>query len=563
MEVINKLFWGFPEFWGGGVAHSLFILSLVLTIGLALSKVKVHGISLGVSWILFAGLVMGHFNMMLDEHLLHFLMEFGLVLFVYSIGLEVGPGFFASFRGGGRVLNGLVAIIVGIGVVTLLVIYFITGTPFATLAGVASGAVTNTPALGAAQQAFSDLHHVVDNPSIATGYSVAYPIGVLGVIAAMVILRYAMRVDMNKEEEDARRGTGYLEKITLNTFTVKISNSMIDGKAVREVHHFLKRDFMISRIFRPGDNNHHELVKGDTILNDGDVILVVAHPQDEEPICALMGEKVEMDWEQFSDSLISRRILITKSELNGKTIAQLQLRSSLGANITRVNRSGVDLVATPHLKLQMGDRVTVVGSELAVSHAEKVMGNSLKRLNAPNLIPIFLGIFLGCLLANVPFFIPGISENLRLGLTGGPFIIASLMGYFGPKYNLVTYNTISANLMLREVGFCIFLACVGLATGRTFVATIESYSGLIWIFYGFLITMIPVLLGGIIGRYCFHINFFTLMGVLAGCNTNPPALSFVGERSDTDSAAVGYSTVYPFAMFLRIITLQILVFIFA
>ena len=416
MEVLNKLFWGFPEFWGGGVAHSLFILSLVLTIGLALSKVKVRGISLGVSWILFAGLVFGHFNMMLDEHLLHFLMEFGLVLFVYSIGLEVGPGFFASFRGGGRVLNGLVAIIVGIGVVTLLAIYFITGTPFATLAGVASGAVTNTPALGAAQQAFSDLHHVVDNPSIATGYSVAYPIGVLGVIAAMVILRYALRIDMKAEEDDARRGTGYLEKITLNTFSVKINNKMIDNKAVREVHHFLKRDFMISRIYRPEDKNHHELVKGDTVLNDGDVILVVAHPQDEEPICALMGEKVDFDWEQFSDSLVSRRILITKSELNGKTIAQLQLRSSLGANITRVNRSGVDLVATPHLKLQMGDRVTVVGSELAVSHAEKVMGNSLKRLNAPNLIPIFLGIFLGCLLANVPFFIPGISENLRLGL---------------------------------------------------------------------------------------------------------------------------------------------------
>lgn len=562
MDFIEKLFWGFPEFWGGGVAHSLFVVSLVMTIGLALSKIKVRGVSLGVSWILFAGLVFGHFNMMLDQHLLHFLMEFGLVLFVYSIGLEVGPGFFGSFRGGGRVLNGLVTIIIGIGIVTLLAIYFITGTPFATLAGVASGAVTNTPALGAAQQAFSDLHHVVDNPDIATGYAVAYPIGVLGVIAAIVILRYGLRIDMQAERDDAQKGTGYLEKITLNTFSVKINNKMIDDKPVRDVHHFLKRDFMISRISRPGSDNHHELVNGGTILNDGDTILVVAHPQDEEPICALLGERVDYDWKQFDDALISRRILITRSELNGKTISQLQLRTNLGANITRVNRSGVDLVATPHLKLQMGDRVTVVGSELAVTHVEKILGNSMKRLNAPNLIPIFLGIVLGCILANVPFFIPGISERLRLGLTGGPFIIAILMGYFGPKYNLVTYNTISANLMLRQVGFCIFLACVGLATGGTFLQTIESASGWIWIVYGLIITMVPVLLGGIIGKLVFHINFFTLMGLLAGCNTNPPALAFVNDRSETDSASVGYSSVYPYAMFLRIITLQILVFIF-
>lgn len=562
MEMLEKLFFGFPEYWGGGVAHSLFMLSLAITVGLALSKLKFRGVSLGLAWILFAGLLFGHFNMMLDQHLLHFLKEFGLVLFVYSIGLEVGPGFFSSFHGGGRVLNGLVTLTVGVGVVVVLAIYFTTGMSFDVLAGIASGAVTNTPALGAAQQAYSSLHNI-DNATIATGYAAAYPVGVLGVILAMVLLRYLLRIDLNAEKADAEKGTGYLEKITLNTFSVKVNNAMIDGKPVRDIHHFLKRDFMISRIFRPDSDNHHELVKGDTVLRSGDAILVVAHPQDEEPICALMGERVDFDWGQFTDALVSRRIRITRSELNGKTIEQLELRSSLGANITRVNRSGVDLVATPHLKLQMGDRVTVVGSELAVTHVEKIMGNSLKRLNAPNLLPIFLGIVLGCVLANIPFVIPGITARLQLGLTGGTFIVAILMGYFGPKYNLVTYNTISANLMLRQVGFCIFLACVGLGTGATFFQTIASPTGLSWVAYGTIITMVPVLVGGIVGRLWLHINFYTLLGVLAGTNTNPPALTFVNDRNGSDTASVGYSTVYPYAMFLRIVTLQVLVFIFA
>ena len=350
--------------------------------------------------------------------------------------------------------------------------------------------------------------------------------------------------------------------MTLNTFSVKITNKMIFGKTVKEVRHILDRDFMISQIHRPDNDSNKEMVNGQTVLNEGDIIYVVAHPTVQEPLIALCGEKVDMAWEEFGNELITRRIRITKPGINGKTISQMQIRSNLGTNITRVNRAGVDLIATPNLKLQLGDRVTVVGTELAISHTEKVLGNQMKRLNYPNLIPIFLGIMLGCIVANIPFFIPGINENLRLGLTGGPLVVAILIGYFGPKYNLVTYNTISANLMLREIGICIFLACVGLGTGEQFIQTVASESGMTWILYGIAITMIPIIVGGIIGRYVFHINYYTLLGVLAGANTNPSALAYVREQTSADAPSVGYANVYPFAMFLRIVTIQIIIFVF-
>lgn len=550
---------GFPDLWGGGVAHSVMILSLVITIGLCLGKIKWHGVSLGLSWILFVGLIFGHYSLTLDQNLLHFLKEFGLILFVYSIGLEVGPGFFTSFRNGGKTLNSLVAIVIALSLVATVVIYYTTSMPITSAAGILSGAVTNTPGLGAAQQAYSDLRHI-DAPSIASGYAVTYPIGVLGVIASFFILRKVMRIRLTDEEREAESGRGHLENMTLNTFSVKVTNEMTDHMSVRHIRELLKRDFMISRISRHEGGSQTETVNGQTLINKGDILLFVARPTDQEPICALLGEQVEMDWAQSGNDLVSRRIQVTRSSVNGKTISQLNLRSTLGVNITRVNRSGVDLVATPHLKLQMGDRVTAVGEELSVSHVEKVLGNSLKRLNDPNLIPIFLGIVLGCVLANIPFFLPGISANLRLGLTGGPLIVAILIGCFGPRYNLVTYNTISANLMIRRLGLCIFLACVGLGTGKDFAATIVSESGMQWILYGLAITMLPILIGGLIGRYVFHINYFTLMGVLAGANTNPAALSYANDMTQSDSPSVGYSSVYPFAMFLRIVTIQIMIF---
>ena len=561
MEILKNLFYGFPDLWGGGVAHSVMILSLVIALGLCLGKLRVKGVSLGLAWILFIGLIFGHFSLNLDEHLLHFLKEFGLILFVYSIGLEVGPGFFASFKNGGKSLNLLSMIVVALSIITTLVIFSFSGTSITSMAGILSGAVTNTPGLGAAQQAFSDLRHI-DAPSIAAGYAIAYPMGVLGVILSFIILRFALRVDKQKEEDEAKRGKGHLEAMTLNTFAVKVSNQMVFKDTVKQIRYLLKRDFMVSKIIRNNGERQDEVVNGQTVIDEGDILQIVAHPTVEEPIIALLGEKVDVKDEEFSSELINRRILITKPGINGKSISQLQIRSNLGANITRVNRNGVDLIATPDLKLQLGDRVTVVGKELAIAHTEKVLGNQMKRLNYPNLIPIFLGIMLGCIVANIPFFIPGINENLRLGLTGGPLVVAILIGYFGPKYNLVTYNTISANLMLREIGICIFLACVGLGTGEQFIETVATEKGMIWILYGIGITMIPILLGGIIGRYLFHINYFTLLGVLAGANTNPSALAYVREQTSADSPTVGYANVYPFAMFLRIVTIQIIIFVF-
>lgn len=561
MEVIENLFRGFPELWGGGVAHSVMILSLVITIGLSLGKLKVRGVSLGLAWILFAGLLFGHFQFNLDEHLLHFLKEFGLILFVYSIGLEVGPGFFSSFRRGSNTLIGLVTIVIAMSLVIAISIYYISDTPITTIAGILSGAVTNTPGLGTAQQAYSDLCHI-DAPTIASGYAVTYPMGVLGVIISFIILKWVLRINVKKEEAAALGGVGHLEEVTLNTFAVKVSNEMMQGVTVKHLRELLKRNFMVSRIYREGTQMHQNIVSAQTTIQLGDSLLIVSRPKDEEPICALLGAKEEIDWKKFGKQMVSRRILITKSSVNGKTLEQMKIPKTFGVNVTRVNRSGVDLVATGQLKLQMGDKLTVVGNELSISHVEQVLGNSMKRLNSPNLIPIFLGIVLGCILANVPFFIPGISASLRLGLTGGPLIVAILIGYFGPKYNLVTYNTISANLMLRRFGLCIFLACVGLGTGEDFVQTIVSQSGMQWILYGLLITMLPILFGGIIGRYVFHINYFTLVGVLAGAHTNPPALAYVNDMTQSDSPSVGYSTVYPFAMFLRILTIQMMIFVF-
>src|SRR5574344_70143 len=561
MEIIRNLFEGFPQLWGGGVAHAVMILALVITIGLALGKIKVANVSLGLAWVLFAGLVFGYFNFNLDAHLLHFLKEFGLILFVYSIGLEVGPGFFSSFRKGGLTLNMLALAVVALSIVVTIVMHFVTGTEMTTMAGLLSGAVTNTPGLGAAQQANSDLNGV-DAPNIAMAYAVAYPMGVIGVILSFILLRFTLRINRKDEEADAERGLGNTEELSVRTFSVEVVNEMIGGQTVAHIKDLLQRKFVISCVMHQKSSQHIDAVNGRTELDYGDKVLIIAGPKDVDPVTALLGKEIDMDWDKLGDELTSRKVIVTKQDINGKTLGQLKIRSNFGANVTRVNRNGVDLVASSHLRLQMGDRVTVVGSELAFSHAEKILGNQLRRLNVPNLIPIFLGIAIGCLLAHVPFFIPGISESLKLGLTGGPLIVAILIGYFGPKYNLVTYNTISANMMLREIGICIFLACVGLGSGSTFINTVFNANGLHWLLYGALITIVPILLGGLIGRYVFHLNYYTMLGVLSGANTNPPALNYSRDLTGSDTPSVGYSTVYPFAMFLRIVSIQLLIFIF-
>lgn len=561
MELIHDLFYGFPVFWGGGVAHSVLILSLVISIGLCLGKIKVANISLGLTWVLFIGLIFGHFCLNLDEHLLHFLKEFGLILFVYSIGLQVGPGIFSSFKRGGAQLNLLAAITILISIMVTVIILYTSNTSATTMAGILSGAVTNTPGLGAAQQANSDLNGI-DSPEIAIGYAVTYPIGVLGAIFAIIALKYILHINANKEEAEAKRGLGITEELTVRTFSVLVKNKNIEGKTVHELKKIAARDFVLSTILPASSNRDHaSIVTGKTTIHQGDRILVTSSPKDMEAITALFGAQTEVDWQKCKQLMITRKILVTKPEINGKTISQLKVRSNFGTVITRVNRSGVDFVPAPHFDLQLGDRVTAVGTELAINHTEKELGNSIKRLNSPNLIPIFLGIAIGCILANVPIIIPGIPQALKLGLTGGPLIIAILFGYFGPKYHLITYNTISANLMLREIGFCIFLACVGLGSGKDFFETVISQEGMTWIAYGSLITILPIIIGGIIGRTMLHLNFHTMIGVLAGAYTNPPALSYANNRTSSDAPSVGYATVYPFTMFLRIISIQILILI--
>ena len=556
MELLKDLFEGSPNLWGGGVAHSVLILSLVIAFGIMLGKVKIAGISLGVTWILFVGIVFGHFNLSLNEHLLHFLKEFGLILFVYSIGLQVGPGFFSAFKKGGFTLNILAVTSVSLSVAVAIVLYLVTDTPITTIVGILSGAVTNTPGLGAAQQANSDLNGI-DAPEIAMGYAVAYPLGVIGAILALQSLKYILKINTTTEEAEAEKGMGHLQELTVRPVSLEIINKAIDNKTIKDIHPLVNRKFVISRI--RDQYGKQELVNSDTELHLGDQILVISNPKDIEAITVFFGKKIDVKWEDEDSNLVSRRILITKPELNGKTLSQLRIRRNFGASITRVNRSGVDLVAAPNLQLQMGDRVTVVGSELAVSHAEKILGNSLKRLNHPNLIPIFIGIALGCILGSIPFMLPGIPQPLKLGLAGGPLIISILISRFGPHYKLITYTTMSANLMVREIGISLFLACVGLGAGKGFIETIVNEGGYMWIGYGAIITIFPLLLTGLIGRYGCKLNYYTLIGILSGANTNPPALAYSNEQTSCDAPAVGYATVYPLAMFLRVLSAQLLI----
>ena len=463
MELIERLLFGSESLWGGGVAHSVLILALVVALGVMLGKLKVAGVSLGVTGILFVGIGFSYFGMNVDEHLMHFLKEFGLILFVYSIGLQVGPGFFSSFRKGGVTLNKLAVLVVALGVATTVALYYITGLSMTTMVGVMSGAVTNTPGLGAAQQAFSDMHAGADAPDIATGYAVAYPLGVVGAILTLIGLRYLLRIDVKREEAAAGQDSDAQKDLTTRRLSVEIVNAAVNGKTVAEIRDLALRDFVISRISRGGGSP--ELADASTALHCGDRILLIAAPRDVEALVALLGREVDAEPMVHDKAMISRRILITKPELNGKTLSELRVRSTCGVTITRINRSGIDLVASGNLQLQIGDRVTVVGPELSVAHAERLFGNSLKRLNHPNLIPIFTGIALGVLLGSISFWIPGIPQPVKLGLAGGPLIVAILIGRYGPHYKLVTYTTMSANLMLREVGISLFLAGVGLGAG--------------------------------------------------------------------------------------------------
>ena len=558
MNWINDLLWG------EGIGHSILLLSFVIAAGIQLGKIKVFGVSLGITLVLFVGIILGHFGFTINHNVIHFFKEFGLILFVYSVGMQVGPGFFSSFKQGGITLNMLACGIVFLGVLTAVILHYATGIPMPTMVGILSGAVTNTPGLGAAQQAFSDMHGVSDN-TIALGYAVAYPLGVIGIILSIILIKYIFRVSFDKENEQLNsEDSSHTNEAKPISLIVK--NPAIFNKTVAELSNLLEhRDFVISRVWRDS-NKQIEIASANTVLQENDKVFVITTETDAETIKTFIGEEIDMErkqWIRMESQFINRRILITKPELNGKKLGQLKLRKLYGINITRINRAGVDLVATPGLTLQVGDRVNVVGTETAVSNVEEGLGNSMKRLNEPNLITIFIGIALGIVLGSIPITFPGIPQPVKLGLAGGPLIVAILISRFGYRYKLVTYTTQSANLMLREIGITLFLACVGISAGDGFVDTIVNNGGFAWIGYGFIITTIPLLIIGCVGRYFYKINYFTLMGLIAGSTTDPPALAYSNATAGNDAPSVGYATVYPLTMFLRVLTAQLLILFFA
>ena len=548
--------WLYTLFFGNGIAHAVLIFALVITIGILLGKVKIGGISLGVTWILFVGILFSHFGMTVNGEVRHFVQEFGLILFVFSIGLQVGPGFFASFKHGGITLVGCATAIVLLGVATAYVIHVVTGTPIPTMVGILSGAVTNTPGLGAAQQAYADASGFSD-PSVALGYAVAYPLGVVGIIFTMIFIRYALRVKFEKEDEALAalsKEQKFAEKVS-----VEFTNSMLDGRTVGYMRDLVNRQFVISRIRHT--DGEITMADADSVLRLGDKLWIICQAEDVEAVVAFFGHRVELTDEDWGNNtpnaeLISRRILITKSSINGKKFSDLSLRTKYGITITRVNRAGVDLIPYQGLELQVGDRVMVVGPEKAVTQVAAVLGNSLKKLNQPNLVTIFVGIALGVLLGSIPLM--NVPQPVKLGLAGGPLIVAILIGRFGTHFHLVTYTTMSANLMLREIGIALFLAAVGIGAGDGFIEAIAG-GGYRWIGYGVIITVVPLLIVSLFARLKLKMNYYTLMGMIAGAMTDPPALAYANATAGNDMPAVGYSTVYPVVMFLRVLTAQIFI----
>uniref|UniRef100_UPI0040570677 putative transporter n=1 Tax=Alistipes sp. TaxID=1872444 RepID=UPI0040570677 len=548
--------WLYTLICGNGIAHAVLTLALAITGGLLLGKVKIGGVSLGITWILFVGIFLSHFGMTIDGELLHFVKEFGLILFVFSIGLQVGPGFFASFKQGGMTLVSLASLIVFLGVLTAYIIHLVTGVDIPTMVGVLSGAVTNTPGLGAAQTAYSEATGIND-PNIALGYAVAYPLGVVGIILSMLLVRYLLRINFKKEDEGLAAISQ--ENRMPERRSLEFTNEMLDGKTVGYVRQLINRAFVISRIFHA--DGSITIAEADTVLRSGDRLLVISSPEDMPAVIAFLGHTIEMTDEEWgkntpNSELVSRRILITRSNINGKKFSDLKLRTRFGINITRVNRAGVDLIPYQGMELQIGDRVMVVGRLQAIEKVEKLLGNSLKKLNQPNLVTIFVGIALGVLLGSIPLM--NVPQPVKLGLAGGPLIIAILIGRFGPHFHLVTYTTMSANLMLREVGIALFLAAVGIGAGDGFFETIAN-GGWRWIGYGVLITTIPLLIVGFFARLVLKMNYYTMMGMMAGAMTDPPALAYANSTAGNDMPAVSYATVYPVVMFLRVLTAQLFI----
>lgn len=549
--------WLHSLLFGQGIAHTVLVLAVVIAIGVALSRIKVAGISIGTTWILFVGIAVSHFGMTIDADTLHFIKEFGLILFVFSIGLQVGPGFFSSFKQGGLRMVACAATVVALGGVVTYLIHIITGTPMTTMVGVMSGAITNTPGLGAAQQAYIDSTGIND-PTIALGYAVAYPLGVVGVILSLVALRFLTRVDFAEENKalEAMRA----EQTNVVRLSVEFTNGALEGHTIAHMRELVNRQFVISRIMQP--DGTISIADGNSLLKMGERLRVICSPEDSEAVVAFLGQQIEMSKEEWGatpdsqHSLVSRRIVITKSEINGKKFSDLRLRTKYGINITRVNRAGIDLIPYQGMELQMGDRVMVVGDERAIDQVAEVLGNSTKKLREPQLLTIFFGIALGVVLGSMPLM--HIPQPVKLGLAGGPLIVAILIGRFGPHFHLVTYTTMSANLMLREVGLAMFLAGVGIGAGDGFVEAIVN-GGYLWIGYGVIITMLPLLVVGLVARLKMKMNYYTLIGMLSGSSTNPSALGYANTLAGNDMPSLSYATVYPVVMFLRVLVAQLLI----
>lgn len=583
MEWLTSLFYGDTN----GAAHTVLLFALVIAIGIPLGRIKVFGVSLGITLVLFVGIVLGQLGFSANGHVLHFVKEFGLILFVYSIGLQVGPGFFASFKRGGMLMNGLAASIVLLGVLMTVLFHYLTSIPMPTLVGVLSGAITNTPGLGAAQQALSEI--INTNPeakealvaqaggvpegstldaaaeqlagTLGQGYACAYPLGVVGIILSILAVRTVFKISLKKETR-ALKETNPTSGDDSTAFTLEVQNPAIVGKKISEITRLFSRRFVISR-HRRGEQPP-TLPTGDLVLELGDRLLVISAKGDAETIAAFFGKVINWgveDWEHLKSAIVRRRIIVTRPSVNGKALGRLDAYSSMGVAITRINRAGVVLIANPTLCLQLGDRVNVVGPEHAVNEVEKVLGNELKRLDHPNLVSIFLGIAVGVIFGSIPFAVPGLSQPLKLGLAGGPLIVAILISCWGYKSHLITYTPIAANLMIREIGILLFLASVGIGAGNGFLQTVLG-GGYWWVLIGFCITTVPLLVVGLVARGVFKMNYYSIMGLVSGATTDPPALAYANSVAQNEAPNVAYATVYPLTMFLRVLTAQLLILAF-
>lgn len=546
------------------VAHIVLLYAIVIAVGVYLGKIKIGGISIGVTFVLFAGIAAGHIGFTAPTNILSFLQEFGLILFVFMIGLQVGPGFLESFRKGGITLNLLSTVMVVLNVIVMFACYYIffdTSDPknLPMMVGTLYGAVTNTPGLGAANETLYSIFDKGEVPQIASGYACAYPLGVLGIIGATIAIKYIFGIKLEKEEEELAKEEEDNDDVKPHFMDLEVTNLYLEGKTLAQVHDFLNRDFVCSRILHDG---RVSIPNGSTIFHIGDKLFVVCAENDAEAIIAFIGPTINVDWKKQDEPMVSKRILVTRSSINGKTLGQMHFSSAYGVNVTRVTRQGMDLFAIPSLSLQVGDRIMVVGPEDAVNRVAAVMGNSIKRLDAPNIATIFVGVFIGILFGSIPVAIPGIPVPIKLGIAGGPLIIAILIGRYGYKVHLVTYTTTSANMMLREIGLMLFLASVGIKAGDGFLETVIQGDGVKYVYTGFLITIIPILIIGIIARKKYKFNYFTIMGMIAGTYTDPPALAYANSICSKEAPSIGYSTVYPLSMFLRIFTAQIIVLFF-